>query len=148
MDFLWIKQVLGLFLHIKIYFLNYFISFLTVWTRPQFPESAGTLVQDSTDSVNSAPRTAGSIFLIPEDSLTKLPSRRGTAGSGPFDPTQRLRLNLSRGEPVRYAARWIGNLRSALNITEIEAQPVGSRINGRGSFYLNDTHSPNLSRSL
>jgi hypothetical protein len=46
MDFLWIKQVLGLFLHIKIYFLNYFISFLTVWTRPQFPESAGTNVKE------------------------------------------------------------------------------------------------------
>jgi hypothetical protein len=43
MDFLWITQVLGLFLHIKIYFLNYFISFLTVWTRPQIMESTGAV---------------------------------------------------------------------------------------------------------
>ena len=52
MDFLWIKQVLGLFLHIKIYFLIYFISFLTVWTRPQIMESAGATVQHSQDSEN------------------------------------------------------------------------------------------------
>jgi len=45
MDFLWIKQVLGLFLHIKIYFLIYFISFPTVWTRRQLQESAGVLAQ-------------------------------------------------------------------------------------------------------
>ena len=54
MDFLWIKQVLGLFLHIKIYFLIYFISFLTVWTRPQIMESAGATVQHSQDSENYA----------------------------------------------------------------------------------------------
>jgi hypothetical protein len=41
MNFLWIKQVLGLFLHIKISFLNYFIRFLTVWTRPRFLISTG-----------------------------------------------------------------------------------------------------------
>jgi hypothetical protein len=50
MDFLWITQVLGLFLHIKIYFLIYFISFPTVWTRPQIMESAGATVQHSQDS--------------------------------------------------------------------------------------------------
>jgi hypothetical protein len=46
MHFLWITQVLGLFLLIKIYFLIYFISFPTVWTTPQFPESAGTNVKE------------------------------------------------------------------------------------------------------
>jgi hypothetical protein len=45
MHFLWITQVLGLFLHIKIYFLIYFISFPTVWTRRQLQESAGVLAQ-------------------------------------------------------------------------------------------------------
>jgi hypothetical protein len=72
-------------------------------------------------------------------SLEKGAGRRGIAGSGPSDPTQRLRLDLSRGEPVRYTARWIGNLRSALNITEIDAQPVGSWIYGRRAFGQNGT---------
>jgi hypothetical protein len=52
MHFLWITQVLGLFLLIKIYFLIYFISFPTVWTRPQIMESAGATVQHSQDSEN------------------------------------------------------------------------------------------------
>ena len=52
MHFLWITQVLGLFLHIKIYFLIYFISFPTVWTRPQIMESAGASMQHSQDSEN------------------------------------------------------------------------------------------------
>ena len=60
MHFLWITQVLGLFLHIKIYFLIYFISFPTVWTRPQIMESAGATVQHSQDS--ESPGVDGGLF--------------------------------------------------------------------------------------
>jgi hypothetical protein len=53
MHFLWITQVLGLFLLIKIYFLIYFISFPTVWTRPQIPERAGFPAQETRDPAHS-----------------------------------------------------------------------------------------------
>jgi hypothetical protein len=82
-------------------------------------------------------------------SLKKMPREGGVwASLDRWIRNPRPRSGPDLSEPVRYAARWIGNLRSALHITEIEAQPVGSRINGRDSFYLTDTHPPNLSRSL
>jgi hypothetical protein len=59
MHFLWITQVLGLFLHIKIYFLIYFISFPTVWTRRQLQESAGVLAQKNPKTQTSQGRIAG-----------------------------------------------------------------------------------------
>jgi hypothetical protein len=60
-------------------FYNYFSVFKHLWTGPHFSESSGALAQDSTDSVNSAPRTAGSIYVKNEGSYAKPQSRRGIA---------------------------------------------------------------------
>jgi hypothetical protein len=47
----------------------------------------------------------------------------------------RYRLDLSRGEPVRYTASWIEDLRSAFYITEIDAHPsdLGSTVAARSA---------------
>jgi type IV secretory pathway VirB6-like protein len=50
-NFLWIKQVLGIVFVLKIYFLNDFYRSITVWTVPQFPESTGVSHPDLRDKV-------------------------------------------------------------------------------------------------
>jgi hypothetical protein len=91
MHSLWITQILGLFLHIKIYFLIYFISFPTVWTRPQIMESAGASVQHSQDSEN--PTTDGGLFQDKQgDSLVNWPSRRGISTREPSDPRSSVQI--------------------------------------------------------
>jgi hypothetical protein len=53
MNFIWIKQVLSIYLDIKKQFLFTFTGFSISWTARQKLKSAGVSVQDPRDTVNS-----------------------------------------------------------------------------------------------